>query len=85
METEIGISLLALFATAARLRRVYRNPGQWTELPPRPIESFCSYFHHLGSELVAKDERPCDTRVADPSILVGVQVAAADSGGRNAN
>ena len=81
---EVGVSLLAHLAAAAGLCRVDSHPCAWQERGEVAVETLRPHRLHHAAKLVAQDQRRRHHRVADAPIGVGVQVAAADADGSDA-
>jgi hypothetical protein len=78
--TEIGMPMFAKIAPVTRLRRVNRHTHACPQRLPVAIQGVGSEGFNHAREFVTEDQGRFENGVANPSILIGMQVAAADAG-----
>jgi hypothetical protein len=80
MVAQVWMAVFALLAMAARLRRVHGNACAGFERLEIAVGAIWSdSFHHAG-EFVTDAKRLPDDRIANASVLVEMQIAAANAG-----
>lgn len=76
---EIGMAVLAVFAMPARLGRVDGDVSADGERHFMTVEGVGSDCFDDAAELMAEDERAFEGDIADASVEIGVEIAAADA------
>ncbi len=78
---QVRVALLAHLAAPARLSRVDRHARAALQRLEGAIQGIRADLRHHAGELVAKDQRRLQRCVADPGVLVGMQIAPTDPDG----
>jgi hypothetical protein len=79
VQAEVGVPLFAHFTAPAGLGWIDRYPGSYSERVPITVQGIRANRVHDPGKLVTQDKWFRDRNVANPGILVGMQITTTNS------